>query len=478
MRPAALSISLCCNLRTLEIQGGKVQLQPATSSTGSNSSSSSASSSNPFTALTALTSLRLPNCAAMQFGFGLSQLTALSALQQLVLLDIMVGDGSEQQAADGDTGAFSAELGSTLGQLVQLTNLVLSLQRSQGHGVRLDGAVCTAASRLSRLQSLCLDAVGTQELPLRLQQLPQSLTMLSLRSGVTSSQELGGRSITSSSSSIDGSFHVPALQELSIRSTVFDPAALLHMPQLQDLDVAAGCTNIPMHDMLAVLPGLPKPQKLSLHELSGVAAAEQYAGLTACSHLEELKVIDCRVAGTAAQHMFRASRPLPALHHICVASSTEASRMYGRPPSVSGQIRLLLGPRDVQRFVDSCTLGEQAPALMAGDGGRAHAGRGRLRSLRISAAPRFTCKGLLHLTRLEQLSEIIVDGCNTVYAYGADGAMAAACARLGIQHDEIGNVRNAQQQDFSMSYRDYYRGHGSEVWQRLRKLCDKSPQCQ
>ncbi|WIA32345.1 hypothetical protein OEZ86_003181 [Tetradesmus obliquus] len=65
--------------------------------------------------------------------------------------------------------------------------------------------------------------------------------------------------------------------------------------------------------------------------------------------------------------MFRASGPLPALHHICVASSTEASRMYGRPPSVSGQIRLLLGPRDVQRFVDSCTLGEQAPALkMAG----------------------------------------------------------------------------------------------------------------
>lgn len=385
MRPAALSISLCCNLRTLEIQGGKVQLQPATSSTGSNSSSSSASSSNPFTALTALTSLRLPNCAAMQFGFGLSQLTALSALQQLVLLDIMVGDGSEQQAADGDTGAFSAELGSTLGQLVQLTNLVLSLQRSQGHGVRLDGAVCTAASRLSRLQSLCLDAVGTQELPLRLQQLPQSLTMLSLRSGVTSSQELGGRSITSSSS-IDGSFHVPALQELSIRSTVFDPAALLHMPQLQDLDVAAGCTSIPMHDMLAVLPGLPKLQKLSLHELSGVAAAEQYAGLTACSHLEELKVIDCRVAGTAAQHMFRASRPLPALHHICVASSTEASRMYGRPPSVSGQIRLLLGPRDVQRFVDSCTLGEQAPALMAGDGGRAHAGRGRVSCRRVLLA--------------------------------------------------------------------------------------------
>ncbi|WIA12213.1 hypothetical protein OEZ85_012282 [Tetradesmus obliquus] len=166
-----------------------------------------------------------------------------------------------------------------------------------------------------------------------------------------------------------------------------------------------------------------------------------------------------------------------------------------------------------QRFVDSCTLGEQAPALkMAGalmlaedvsaaevsclpqlqlqrltiggpglDESTAEhvlANMTGLRSLRISAAPRFTCKGLLHLTRLEQLSEIIVDGCNTVYAYGANGAMAAACARLGIQHDEIGDVRNAQQHDFLMSYRDYYRGHGSEVWQRLRKLCDKSPQCQ
>lgn len=113
---------------------------------------------------------------------------------------------------------------------------------------------------------------------------------------------------------------------------------------------------------------------------------------------------------------------------------------------------------------------EQYPALAAAAAG--------LRSLRISAAPRFTCKGLLHLTRLEQLSEIIVDGCNTVYAYGADGAMAAACARLGIQHDEIGDVRNAQQQDFSMSCRDYYwvSSKGSH-WQ-LQGSCGSCRCCQ
>jgi hypothetical protein len=71
------------NLRSLQrfTLDDRIHWQPATNSSECNRGISS----NPFTALMALTSLVMYQCNSDYFGFGLSQLAALSALQQLQL---------------------------------------------------------------------------------------------------------------------------------------------------------------------------------------------------------------------------------------------------------------------------------------------------------------------------------------------------------------------------------------------------------
>jgi hypothetical protein len=101
---------------------------------------------------------------------------------------------------------YPAALGYALQQLVQLTELSLSTG-----SLWLDGAVLAGSSNLSRLQSLKLNGVGSEECPVQFQYLPSSLTALHLTSVVISSAPDG-----SSSSSSDSTWQLLALKQLTL----------------------------------------------------------------------------------------------------------------------------------------------------------------------------------------------------------------------------------------------------------------------
>jgi hypothetical protein len=362
LSPAAVSICIpwynLINLQSLELGDSRLQLQPATAAGSTEDSSSSASSSNPFTALTALTSLAVAQCSSADFGSGLSQLAALSALQHLRLSHVVVkgcGDYGAEHVADAETHAFSVALGNTLGQLEQLTELAIYGQSAAWYtGALLDGAVFSASSRLSKLQWLSFSWVGTEERPVLLQQLPSSVTSLDISSAITSSQRL-----SSSSSSSSGGWQFPVLVGLHVSSAVFDPAALPHMPQLQRLEIDATPKRITparsrMPDVLTALFKLQHLQELKLHELAGAAAAEQYAALTASSLLECLHVTNFRIAEAAAQHMFGPERPLPKLKYITITGPDNFGHNWPQPQAVTSRSRLPLHPGDISRLVSSC----------------------------------------------------------------------------------------------------------------------------
>jgi hypothetical protein len=86
-----------------------------------------------------------------------------------VQLQYVIKLNTTQLQVDAETVAFSEALGSTLGQLVQLTELqIVGHDADNFKGALLDGAVFAAASRLSKLQLLDLQVVGTKERPVQL----------------------------------------------------------------------------------------------------------------------------------------------------------------------------------------------------------------------------------------------------------------------------------------------------------------------
>jgi hypothetical protein len=285
-------------------------------------SSSSSSSNNPLTALTSLQRLSLRHCdPAPCFGLGFSQLTALSALQQLTLLNPLL---DKQEAAESAEEADNPHLSALVGTLVHLLQLS-ELSLGGWYDSHMGAAVAAGLSSLTRLQRLELQYVGERfgglmkpADPVLLRMLPVSLTALQctscciqgdepevlrlqpeeerllqfwlpgrLNSQLAEPQQLGlGGTLSSSSTepqqlglggTLSAQFN--ALRRLQLQDTDFIAKLLLQMPQLYSLSIAYGSRelrsefilpskDIPMRALLAqlcdVLPQLQQLRELSL----------------------------------------------------------------------------------------------------------------------------------------------------------------------------------------------------------------------
>jgi hypothetical protein len=188
----------------------------ASCSTTNTSDHSSCCTDAALAELTALTHLSLQQCDVTHLGVGATQLSALSALQQLWMEEI-----STDASIDLTSPAYSAALGHTLGQLCQLTSLMLKTTYRQP----LLGTVVAAASRLTQLQDLELECVGKDGAVL-VQDLPRSLTSLEMEHCVLSSRS------SSSSSHLQ---QLTALQHVMLEYTDVLGGALLHMPHVTAL---------------------------------------------------------------------------------------------------------------------------------------------------------------------------------------------------------------------------------------------------
>jgi hypothetical protein len=286
----------------------------------SDSNDSSSSSSNPLALLTALTHLQLHGCHA-GFGFGLQQITALSALQRLELEALPKPYAlAINEYAIGWGTAYSVHYGETLGQLSQLTALTLS--SCDGW---LDSAALTAASNLTNLQELTLGAMGSEQQPVKLLDLPTSLVTANLVCCISTA-------MPDASSSSNSSWELPLLRSLQLQFAVFQPAALLRMAQLQKLECSFVCTSqgkgMAMGDILPVLPSLQQLQHLSITGCQGSeeeTEAAEYAALTSSSHLTALELHGCAIPAAAAQHLLAAGKQLPQLQCITIEEFGDVS---------------------------------------------------------------------------------------------------------------------------------------------------------
>jgi hypothetical protein len=164
-----------------------------------------------------LTHLSFDRCDVTCLGVVATQLSALSALQRLQINDPQNDDSLQLASPE-----YSAAFGHTLGQLCQLTNLVLDAVIYQA----LLGTVFAAGSNLSRLQDLKIDCVGMEvDLAVMVKDLPASLTQLEMHYGTLSSSSSSGHSQ-----------QLAALQRVTLECTDVEPGVLLHMPHLTALD--------------------------------------------------------------------------------------------------------------------------------------------------------------------------------------------------------------------------------------------------
>jgi hypothetical protein len=185
----------------------------------------------------------------------------------------------------------------------------------------MGGAVLAGASNLSCLQSLKLADVGSDQCPVQLQCLPSGLTALHLTQVVASATPDG-----SSSSSSDSTWQLPALKELTLDHCEVCPTVLLlRLPQLQyfscrDVNFSEDNGQNWFFDVHRALPHLQQLQTLHLawcgHDDLG---AEEFASVTASSHLTSLVLASCDVPAGAARHMFGAGRLLPHLQQLHIS---------------------------------------------------------------------------------------------------------------------------------------------------------------
>jgi hypothetical protein len=246
----------------------------------------------PWQSLRQLTSLTVRGVTVEQA--DCSGLGQLSLLQRVSLEELGVPTPSSVAVA-----AYSAVLGSELGQLVQLTELSLSVRAQHVLG----GAVLAGVSNLRRLQSLNLRKIGSKECPARFQNLPKTLTAL-------------------------------------------------------QLDWA--CVDDPRGGFQDTVGMLPQLQQLQVVHLScfgdGLDAAD-FAALTASSCLTSLVLMSCVVSTKAARHMFRPGQLLPHLQQINISAAALAD--HGDLEVALDGIRelsLLVRAGEMQRIVDSCPV--------------------------------------------------------------------------------------------------------------------------
>jgi hypothetical protein len=235
---------------------------------------------------------------------GFSQLTALADLQQLTLLDIVLGEGRPAESSYVRDSPHWRALAGTIGQLQQLSELSFGGWDHSYHRMGADAAA--ELSKLTQLQRLELHSVGEPAQgtlpsdPVLLRMLPVSLTALQCTSccihgdapelrRLQPHQEMMRQSWFPNADSIQqeaaqqlgqiSSFQFNALRSLQLQDTYFTPKLLLQMPQLHSVSIVFGSRelrnrdelppkDIPMRALLAqlcdVLPQLQQLRELSL----------------------------------------------------------------------------------------------------------------------------------------------------------------------------------------------------------------------
>jgi hypothetical protein len=248
------------------------------------------------------------------------------------------------------------------------------------------------------LQALLLQRVGSQEDPIRLQDLPNSLVELRIESSTISSISSSSSSEVSmpaANSSSGDSWQLTNLQQVFLNSVDCNPAVLGCMRGMTLLCWYSYELQW-MQDVLPVLLQLQQLQDLVLNMFLGEADAELYAALTASTQLRSLELVGCWMAATAAQYMFADGQSLPYLTKLCIRTHelwphmADADSEWREGLDVLLEESLGVGPADVARLVQCC------PNLQ------------ELRMLVLSND--VTCDDVASLLQLTSLTYLGVDG--------------------------------------------------------------------
>jgi len=376
-----------------------------------------------FSTCTGLTRLLLESCIvedSPQATSGadsnpLMQLSVLSSLQHLNL-----GRVFARGSATSVTGALLEIPSSLLSQLVQLTYLKLGLCQVQSD------AALQHLSALSALQHL--------DLNLRMRSWGLQPLTAAVLTGLQHLQQLTALHLWAvpwaiNLHSLPAVTMLTALRVLQLQSTSVNPAVLAGFSQLQWLGLichdpwsAQGCARV-----LAAVGQQAQLTRLQLcaHSSSRAPSAAAYSALTASSCLQLLSLASCQLPVGAWQHMFPPKKCLPELRALWWQSED------------NGAERTLLSPADMQAMVSCCPalsdlgLGSQLAVSTAAPlqqlTGLTHlsisasfqdnapsiarlTGLQRLSLNAQQAGDQVTASGLLQLTVLQQLRDMIVTG--------------------------------------------------------------------
>jgi hypothetical protein len=113
---------------------------------------------------------------------------------------------------------------------------------------------------------------------------------------------------------------------------------------------------------------------VELFEVPVTESAADYAALTASSHLQTLKVVNCSMAATAAEHMLTAGRPLLHLTELsitpvrCSSEISSQAADWLQDPAGLGDHSLAVGPAIAGRLVACCPALQALDVLVLEDG--------------------------------------------------------------------------------------------------------------
>jgi hypothetical protein len=238
-----------------------------------------------------LSSCRLRGCRDIP-GWISAQLAPVTRLQHLELHGLDDGSTNTWDTWSGKTylpAAACSGLQTTLDQLTQLTHLHLALN----YHTYVPGSLAVL-SGLRQLQWLSLMNVGSELHPVKLEDIPQSLTYLDFSSCTVSCSAKPG-----------GDFQLDALQQLSLCKSDFtgaSPPAWAYAPNLRQV---YACATYNTH------------------------SADAFAALTASSNLTSLELVRCSFPVGAVECMFTASRQLPWLPKLAINKEPEVTARIG-----------------------------------------------------------------------------------------------------------------------------------------------------
>jgi hypothetical protein len=206
--------------------------------------------------------------------------------------------------------------------------------------MHLDGRALSAASHLSQLHHLQLMRIGNIPEPLKLQDLPSSLTYLSLMGCLVSAGDTLG----------SGRRLLAELRQLQLeKMSYLPPAALRLMPQLYGVT----CIESELHDgmrfyqrghlvcgshaeqLCSTLPDLKHLQHIELSGFCHPLEAAGYTALTAGTQLTALIMANWSPPPGAARHMFAPGRKLPGLQRLQIRVADNFRVHYSHSYSVS-----------------------------------------------------------------------------------------------------------------------------------------------